>query len=82
VAQLWLAAIPAPPKGSNRAAAIVGGTRHKRKVPNGAPSHDGRPLAGILYHTCRTGLIERGNFNRDTLKADTIALGRTILARL
>jgi len=55
VAQLWLAAIPAPPKGSNRAAAIVGGTRHKRKVPNGAPSHDGRPLAGIFYHTCRTG---------------------------
>jgi hypothetical protein len=25
---LWLAAIPAPPKGSNRAAAIAGGTRH------------------------------------------------------
>jgi len=27
-------------------------------------------------------LIERANFNRDTLKADTITLARTILARL
>jgi hypothetical protein len=55
VAQLWLAAIAAPPKGSNRAAAIVGGTRpHKRKVPIGAPSHDARPSAGSFDHTCRT----------------------------
>jgi hypothetical protein len=29
---------PRPPKGSNRTAVIVGGTRHKRKVPTGPAS--------------------------------------------
>src|ERR1035437_2126102 len=37
---------PRTPERLRPVAAIVGGPRPKPQVPNGAPSHDGRPLAG------------------------------------